>query len=131
MADKVPLYFKTRLGGLFPANLAAETALQDIQGTVRVTMTGGRANQRRRGLYWVLASIVTPILNDLHGLTLDESDLHDITRDKLKLWQPPITLPSGEIYRKRRSTSNRAMSRIMIERNTRRARSRSGQLGQA
>ena len=84
--------------------------MREIVGRVRVTMTGGRANQRRRGLYWSVAALVVPLLNQAHGLTLDEDDLHDITRDKLKLWHNPATLPSGETYRKRLSTSNRAMN---------------------
>lgn len=110
MADKAPLYFTARLGMLAPANRVAEEAMQEIKGRVRVEIKGGVANQRRRGLYWFVAALVVPLLNQQHGMTLDENDLHDITRDKLKLWHDPVTLPSGEIYRKRRSTSNRAMN---------------------
>lgn len=110
MRDKAPLIFDARLGGLFPANAAAETAMREIKGKVRCEIKGGVANQRRRGLYWSVASLVVPILNDVYGTTLDEDDLHDITRDKLKLHHRPVTLPSGDIYRKRRSTSNRAMN---------------------
>ena len=83
--------------------------MREAKGRVRVKITGGMANQRRRGLYWLVAGLVVPLLNERHGLTLDEDDLHDITRDKLKLWHPPITLPSGEVHHKRKSTSNRAM----------------------
>ncbi len=108
MSDKAPLYFDVRLGGLFPANAVAHEAMHEIKGRVRVTMTGGKANQRRRGLYWSVCALVVPLLNDLHGMTLDEDDLHDITRDKLKLVKR-ITLPSGDVHLKRRSTSNRAM----------------------
>ena len=109
MADKAPLLFDARLGGLFPANRAAEEALREIKGRVRCTITGGKANQRRRGLYWLCAALVAPLLNQQYNLTLDEDDLHDITRDKLKLFDE-IKLPSGDIHRKRRSTSNRAMN---------------------
>lgn len=109
MADKAPLMFAARLGGLFPANRSAEEALREIKGTVRCTITGGRANQRRRGLYWSVAALVVPLLNDLHTMTLSEDDLHDITRDKLGLFDE-ITLPSGDVHRKRRSTSNRSMN---------------------
>ena len=83
--DKAPLYFDAHLGMLKPANKAAETAMQEIKGRVRCVITGGRANQRRRGLYWLVAALVVPLLNQRHGMTLDENDLHDITRDKLKL----------------------------------------------
>ncbi len=108
MSDKAPLLFEPHLGMLRPANAAAETALRETRGRVRVEIKGGIANQRRRGLYWAVASLVVPILNDLHNMTLDENDLHDITRDKLGLVEE-IVLPSGEIHKRRRSTSNRAM----------------------
>ena len=42
-------------------------------------------------------------------MTLDEDDLHDIMRDKLKMYDE-VKLPSGEPHRKRWSTSNRAMT---------------------
>lgn len=109
MSDKAPLVFETHLGMLRPANAAAATAMQDIKGRVRVEIKGGVANQRRRGLYWSVAALVVPLLNDAHGLTLDEQDLHDITREKLRLYDE-IVLPSGEVHHKLRSTSNRAMN---------------------
>lgn len=109
MTDKAPLYFEARLGGLFPANRAAEEAMREINGTVKAVLTGGKANQRRRSLYWVLVSIVTPILNDMHEMTLTEDDLHEIMRVKLGMFDE-ITLPSGDVHRKLHSTSNRAMN---------------------
>ena len=109
MSDKAPLLFEVHLGMLRPANAAAETAMREIKGRVRCTITGGKANQRRRGLYWRVASLVVPLLNQQHGMTLDEDDLHDITRDKLKMFDE-VVLPSGEIHRKRRSTKNSAMN---------------------
>ncbi len=109
MTDKAPMFFEARLGGLFPVNAKALEAMQHVEGRVKVTMTGGKANQRRRGLYWVLVSIVTHVLNDLHNMTLTEDDLHDIMRDKFGMFDP-VTLPSGEIHKKRWSTSNRAMN---------------------
>lgn len=109
MPDESPLYFEAHLGMLRPANAKAEEALREIKGRVAVKITGGRANQRRRSLYWSVASLVVPLLNQAHGMTLDEDDLHDITRDKLRLYDE-FTLPSGDIYRKRRSTKNTAMN---------------------
>jgi hypothetical protein len=109
MADRAPLAFETHLGMLRPATPAAETAMREIRGRVRVEIKGGVANQRRRSLYWCVAALVAPLLNQQYRLTLDENDLHDITRDKLGLYDESV-LPSGEIYRKRRSTSNRAMN---------------------
>lgn len=109
MADRAPMLFDTRLGGLFPANAVAEEAMCEIKGRVAVKITGGKANQRRRSLYWSVAALVVPLLNQAFDLTLDEDDLHDITRDKLKLYDE-IKLPSGDVYCRRKSTSNRAMN---------------------
>jgi len=108
MSDKAPLIFTAHLGMLKPANLVAQEAMRETKGTVRVTMTGGMANQKRRGLYRKVAELVAPLLNDLHGMTINEDDLHDITRDKLGLVEI-ITLPSGDTHKKRRSTSNAKM----------------------
>ena len=83
--------------------------MQEIRGRVTVKITGGKANQRRRGLYWSVAGLVVPLLNQANRLTLDEQDLHSITREKLRLYDEHI-LPSGEVYHKLRSTSNRAMN---------------------
>src|SRR3546814_14777501 len=47
MADKAPLLFSPRLGGLFPANAAAQKAMQDITGKVRVEIKQTRGNMRR------------------------------------------------------------------------------------
>ncbi len=109
MADKAPLVFETHLGMLKPANAAAYVAMSEIKGRVRCEIKGGVANQRRRGLYWCVAALVVPLLNDAHGLTIDEQDLHDITREKLRIGER-ITLPSGDSYFKHASTSNRAMN---------------------
>lgn len=109
MSDKAPLIFETRLGMLRAANAAAETAMSEIKGRVRVEIKGGVANQRRRGLYWAVASLVVPLLNEAHSLTLDEQDLHDITREKLRIGKY-LTLPSGDRFFKHASTSNRAMN---------------------
>lgn len=109
MADTPPLYFEARLGMLAPANKAAENALREVRGRVRVEIRGGIANQRRRGLYWLVAALVVPLLNERHGMMLDEQDLHDITRRKLRIGQT-LRLPSGEEFFKPGSTSNRAMN---------------------
>jgi hypothetical protein len=94
---------------LRPVNRTAAEAMREIKGRVQVTIKGGSANQRRRGLYWSVAALVAPLLNDAHDLTLDEADLHDITRDKLRMFDE-IKLPSGDVFRKRRGTNNRAMN---------------------
>ena len=107
--DKPPLIFETYLGMLRPANAVAEAAMRETRGRVIVTIKSGIANQRRRSLYWVVAAMVVRLLNDAHNLTLDETDLHEISRMKLKLYDEQI-LPSGDVHYKLRSTSNRAMN---------------------
>lgn len=94
---------------LRPANRMAEETMKEIRGRVSVTIKSGQANQRRRGLYWACAHIVVDLLNNAHNMTLTEADLHDITRDKFRMYDE-IKLPSGEVLRKRHSTSNRAMN---------------------
>lgn len=109
MTDTPPMIFESHLGMLRPVNRTAAEAMREIKGRVTVTIKGGRANQRRRGLYWSVAALVAPLLNDAHGLTLDEADLHEITRIKLRMYDE-IKLPSGDTFRKLRSTNNRAMN---------------------
>lgn len=109
MGNEPPLIFEAHLGMLRPANRMAEEAMKEIRGKVSVTIKGGQANQRRRGLYWACAHIVVELLNNAHNMTLTEADLHDITRDKFRMYDE-IKLPSGEVLRKRHSTSNRAMN---------------------
>ena len=46
MTDKAPMFFEARLGGLFPANEQARQGVQNVQGRIKVTWTGGWANQR-------------------------------------------------------------------------------------
>ena len=109
MGDHAPLIFESHLGMLRPANAAAEAAMREIRGRVRCEIKGGVANLRRRGLYWCVAALVVPLLNEAHGLTLDERDLHDVTRMKLKLYDE-LRLPSGDVHYRLKSTSNRAMN---------------------
>lgn len=109
MADRAPLIFETRLGMLKPANRVAEESMRELRGRVRVEIKGGVANQRRRGLYWSVCSLVVPILNEQHRMTLSENDLHSITKRKLGVGTE-FALPSGETYFKPASTSNRAMN---------------------
>lgn len=109
MTEKPPLIFEAHLGMLRPANIMAEEAMQELRGRVRVEIKGGLANQRRRSLYWCVAALVAPLLNEANNLTLSEQDLHDITRKKLGLFDEVI-LPSGEVFQKLRSTKNTSMN---------------------
>ena len=108
-AETPPLIFTKRLGMLAPANAAASEAVAAIEGNCVVKITRANRNQARRGAYWVITGIVTAALNDMHDLTLTEQDLHDLIRDKLGLYDETI-LPSGDVFRKRRSTADKAMA---------------------
>lgn len=108
MTDKPPLIFTAKLGMLAPVNAAARAAVAACVGDVTVQIKRAAKNQRRRSLYWVVAEIVTGIMNDLHGLDMTEQELHDQTRKRLGM-VTTITLPSGAIIERLHSTSDAAM----------------------
>jgi hypothetical protein len=94
MADEAPLIFERRLGGLFPANPAAEKALAAVQGRVRVKITRTQGNNKRIALYWVVLGIAAPMLDEqAPGLT--DQLLHNVLKDRAGLVKV-VTLPSGE-----------------------------------
>lgn len=99
MADKAPLYFQPRLGGLFPANAAAQKAMQAITGKVRVEIKQTRGNIRRMGLYWSILTLAAPMLSEqVEGDAIDENMLHKILKDRRGLYRE-VVLPSGEIWK--------------------------------
>lgn len=107
MSDTAPLYFRPRLGGLFPANKAAEEAIQHTDGTVRVRITQARGNVRRNALYWSVLGICAPMLEEkAPGLTTDL--LHKVLKDRYGLVKL-VTLPSGEVVKDYESTSFSSM----------------------
>jgi hypothetical protein len=94
MADENPLFFEKRLGGLFPACPAAEQALTNVNGRVRVKITRTQGNNRRLALYWIVLGIAAPMLDEqAPGLT--DSLLHKVLKDRAGLVKV-VTLPSGE-----------------------------------
>jgi hypothetical protein len=94
MADEAPLLFDRRLGGLFPANPAAEKALAAVNGRVRVKITRTQGNNKRIALYWVVLGIAAPMLDEVApGLT--DQLLHNVLKDRAGLVKI-VTLPSGE-----------------------------------
>jgi hypothetical protein len=94
MADEAPLLFDRRLGGLFPANPAAEKALAAVNGRVRVKITRTQGNNKRIALYWVVLGIAAPMLDEqAPGLT--DQLLHNVLKDRAGLVKI-VTLPSGE-----------------------------------
>lgn len=109
MTDQPPLIFGPKLGGLYPVNLAAKEAVKALNSQVTVKLSGMSRNQRRRSLYWIVTGKVTEIMNDTQGYDLTEKDMHDIIRKKLGYYTE-TTLPSGDIYQKLTSTSDRKMN---------------------
>jgi len=109
-AEAAPLLFAKRLGSLRPVNGSAKRALDALDdGTVTIKITKANRNQRRRAVYWIMLDVAADALTDATGTFFDADMLHDILRDKLGLVDE-VTLPSGDIYLKRKSTSDRAMS---------------------
>jgi hypothetical protein len=97
MADAPPLLFERRLGGLFPANPAAEKALSAVQGRVRVKITRTQGNNKRIALYWIVLGIAAPMLDEVApGLTDDL--LHKVLKDRAGLVKA-VTLPSGDVIK--------------------------------
>jgi hypothetical protein len=94
MADEPPLFFDRRLGGLFPANPAAEQALANVNGRVRVKITRTQGNNKRIALYWIVLGLAAPMLDEVApGLT--DRLLHNVLKDRAGLVRI-VTLPSGE-----------------------------------
>lgn len=107
MADKPPLLFTKHLGGLRPANPAAEKALAAIEGNapvrVEIKRTGGNAG--RMALYWiVLAKAAEALSSMVEGDALDDEMLHQVLKDRRGLYSEVI-LPSGEVWKNYRSIS--------------------------
>ena len=99
MADKPPLFFEKRLGGLFPACKASQDALAAVTGRVRIEMKQTRGNVRRNGLYWACLSLCAPMLSErMEGDALTVEMLHNILKDRRGLVRL-ITLPSGDVYK--------------------------------
>lgn len=109
MSDKPPLLFEVRFGALHPANTYAREALKAITGQVRVDIKRTRANERRRGFYWIMLDVAAEAMTDRTGFPFDQELLHDTLKKRLGLGET-FTTPSGHEIFKPRSTSNRAMT---------------------
>jgi hypothetical protein len=94
MADAPPLFFERRLGGLFPANDAAEKALAAVSGRVRVKITRTQGNNKRIALYWIVLGLCAPMLDEQAPGITDEL-LHKVLKDRYGLIRI-VKLPSGE-----------------------------------
>jgi hypothetical protein len=110
VSDEAPLYFEKRLGGLFPANPAAEKALQAVAGKVRVKITRTHGNNRRLSLYWIVLGLAAPMLDEqAPGLTDDL--LHKVLKDRAGLVKV-VTLPSGQEIKDYDSISFHTMTEV-------------------
>jgi hypothetical protein len=110
MSDTPPLIFERRLGGLFPANPAAEQALSAVQGRVRVKLTRTQGNNKRIALYWVVLGIAAPMLDEVApGLT--DGLLHKVLKDRYGLVRI-VKLPSGEEIKDYDSISFHKMTEV-------------------
>lgn len=110
MSDEAPLHFERRLGGLFPANEAAERALAAVEGKVRVRITRTRGNNKRIALYWITLGLAAPMLDEVApGINADL--LHKVLKDRFGLVKI-VTLPSGEQIKDYDSISFHAMTEV-------------------
>jgi len=112
MAETAPLMFKRHLGGLYPANPAAEKALAalDKSTPTKVEIKRTRGNQGRMALYWIVLAKAAEALSDIcSGDALDDNMLHRILKDRRGLFTETI-LPSGEIARNYDSISFHKMT---------------------
>jgi hypothetical protein len=110
MADAPPLLFERRLGGLFPANPAAEKALAAVSGRVRVKITRTQGNNKRIALYWIVLGIAAPMLDEqAPGLTDDL--LHKVLKDRAGLVKV-VKLPSGQQIKDYDSISFHTMTEV-------------------
>lgn len=108
MSDQPPLFFAKRLGGLYPANPAAERALAAVDGRVRVKITRTHGNNRRLSLYWIVLGIAAPMLDEqAPGLT--DKLLHNVLKDRYGLIRI-VKLPSGEEIKDYESISFASMT---------------------
>jgi hypothetical protein len=110
LADEAPLFFERRLGGLYPANDAAEKAVAAVSGRVRVKITRTQGNNKRIALYWIVLGIAAPMLDEVApGLTDDL--LHKVLKDRFGLVKI-VKLPSGEEIKDYDSISFHTMTEV-------------------
>jgi hypothetical protein len=107
MAEHPPLMFRPHLGGLYPANPAAERALAalDRSAPVKVEFKRTRGNGGRMALYWCVLAKAAPALSSLcEGDALDEAMLHRVLKIRRGMFTV-TTLPSGEVIQNTDSIS--------------------------
>jgi len=112
MVDAPPLLFRTHLGGLRPANLAAEKAFAALgkAATVRIEIKRTRGNAGRMAVYWITLAKAAPVLSEMcQGDALDEALLHRVLKDRRGLFTETV-LPSGEIIKNYDSISFHKMT---------------------
>jgi len=112
MTDTPPLLFRPHLGGLRPANPAAEKAFAalDKAAPVRIEIKRTRGNAGRMAVYWITLAKAAPVLSEMcQGDALDEALLHRVLKDRRGLFTETV-LPSGEIIKNYDSISFHKMT---------------------
>jgi hypothetical protein len=105
--EKPPLLFRRTLGGLVPANDAAEEALNtfELGSVAKVKVVRTRGNQARMALYWIVLAKAADALSDrVEGDPLDSEMLHRVLKDRKGLYTK-ATLPSGDEVKNYKSVS--------------------------
>jgi hypothetical protein len=110
MSEKPPIMCEVRFGALHPCNTTAREAFKAIPpGPVRIEIKRTRANEARRGFYWVMLDVAAQAMTDSTGFPFDQELLHNTLKQRLGLGEEFKT-PSGHTIFKPQSTSNRAMT---------------------
>lgn len=106
MSDEPILLFRKVLGGLRPANAAADRAMAALDGeAIRVRITRTNGNTRRNSLYWACLHVAAPMLSErVQGGPFTPELLHNVLKDRAGLVHV-IKLPSGDIVKDYDSTS--------------------------
>lgn len=97
--DSPPLLFRKVLGGLRPANRAAEEAIAEMgDQTVRVRITRTTGNVKRLRFYWACVGITVDNLSDrVEGGILTTKAMHKKLKRDLGLAKPIVSKKTGEI----------------------------------
>lgn len=96
MADSEPLLFRAQLGALRPANGAAEEAVKQIDGTVRVEIKRTGGNLKRLAWYWVMLRLFLENSDFFDG-PMTPKLLHRELKKKAGLATPIRSKATGEI----------------------------------
>jgi len=107
-----PALFSRKVGGMWPANDAAEKMLSALKEdeVFEARLVRTRGNQKRLAHYWVIMAKAAEALNDrCEGDALDSELLHRVLKDRRGLYGL-VTLPSGDVVKDYRSIGFSSMT---------------------